>query len=131
MQPRGALFHEDSVLTAGIEMGWFFFGLWVLTALIVAAITSNMALRRGLPAVKWYFLGLLLHFIAIFLLWRQRPAGEVLLPAGWAKVPATAPPVHCAACGAEVHPAAQKCFRCGADLTPQIESEVRRAGSSK
>lgn len=130
LQPRGALFQEDSVLGSGIRVGWLVFGIWVLSSLATGAITSTLALQKGLPAVRWYFTGLIANFLGIVLVLCARPLRTVDLPPGLTKIPTTASPVRCSSCGGENHPSASACALCGARLTPDSTSDVDRLPST-
>lgn len=131
LQPKGALFQEESILGSAIHYGWFVFGLWVFLALIAAGLCANLAFRRGLPPGRWYFAGLAANFFGFFWMLRQKPRATVRLPPHLAKIPQTEPPVRCPKCGATNHPSAARCSSCGAAIQPKRESEVARIGAAK
>lgn len=132
LQPKSALFQENlearqGTAQSGISLGWFLFGLYVLTALIFGGLSSYSAVSRGLPAIPSFFLGLVLHVAGyLYVLTRPAAADRADIPKGFVKVPTTRTPTHCPECGAENHPSAKKCSGCGAGLQPTIESEVSK-----
>lgn len=84
----------------GMSDGYLLAGLLTLLGLIISGFLAHqLILRRSDPAA---------------------------VPPGLGKVPSTKMPVVCAACGGGNHPAARQCSFCGAQLTPSVESEVRR-----
>jgi hypothetical protein len=125
-QPRAALFHEDAVPRRQESWIWFLVGLWVTTAALAAGAAGHAAVVRGIASWRGFLAGLMFH--APGYLWvrsfPELPAGAI--PDGLAKVPATSVPSHCAACGWEVHPSADRCAHCRSTLTPPERSEARR-----
>lgn len=110
---------------------WMYGGLYVLLGLVFAALCAHRALHTGHSPWGWFGLGLVFNAVAYILL-LTRPQREVQAPAGvpsgLGKIAATHAPQRCPTCGALNHPSATKCLRCGASLSPTVESEVRRAG---
>ena len=110
---------------------WIYGGLYVLLGLVFAALCAHRALHTGYSPWGWFGLGLVFNAVAYILL-LTRPQREVQAPAGvpsgLGKIAATHAPQRCPKCGAPNHPSAGKCLRCGASLSPRVESEVRRAG---
>ncbi len=127
LQPRGALFQEETVTNVSRRWGWFIFGVWVFVALLCAAIGAGLSLRKGYPPVKGFFIGLIGSLFGVAWMAARPARTNVRLPPHLAKLPTTAAPLACPSCGALNHPAAKKCPTCGAGLTPQITSEVERA----
>lgn len=132
LQPKSALFQEnleakEGTAQSGIELGWFLFGVYVLTALIFGGLSSYSAVSKGLPAIPNFFLGLVLHVAGfLYVLTRPAAADSGNIPTGFVKVPTTRTPTNCSECGAENHPSAKKCSACGVELQPTTESEVSR-----
>ncbi len=128
LQPKGALYQEDAVQgqERPIRYGWFIFGVWVAVALFSAALSANVALRKGLPAIKGFFIGLIGSLIGLVYLLIQPAKETIELPPNLAKIPNTAAPNICPGCGNQNHPSASKCSNCGYELSPSIESEVSR-----
>jgi hypothetical protein len=132
MQPKGALFQEDlsapaGAAQAGITWGWFLLGLYILTALLCGGFSGYSAISKGLSAIPFFFLGFFLSvFGLIYTLTRPKLSVSGEVPSGLVKVPATATPMACQACGNTNHPAARRCARCGGTLDPRLESEVSR-----
>jgi hypothetical protein len=131
-QPKGALFQEELSAPAGaalggISLGWFLFGVYVLTALVFGGISGYAAVSKGLKPIPHFFIGFFLSvFGYLYILTRPAVAKKGEIPAGLVKVPATNAPVSCPACGYTNHPSAKRCFDCGGKLEPTMESEVAR-----
>jgi hypothetical protein len=132
-QPKGALFQEElsapaGAALAGINTGWFLFGLYVLVALVFSGLSGYTAVAKGLPPIPYFFIGFFLSALGyLYVLTRPAAAKKGEIPAGLVKVPATNSPVPCATCGYNNHPSAKQCAGCGGKLQPLIESEVVRA----
>ena len=127
LQPRTALFDENAVAQKSMQFGWLFFGVWVTIALICGAISAGIALRKGLPPVKWFFVGLIGSVFGLIFAAIQPAKEKVELPEKLAKISTTPAPQPCPNCGEYNHPTAKKCANCGKTLTPATESEVHRA----
>lgn len=132
LQPKSALFQENlearkGTAQSGISLGWFWFGIYVLTALIFAGLSSYSAVSKGLPAIPNFFIGLLLHVIGyVYVKTRSAAADKGEIPRGFVKVPTTRTPTVCPKCGAGNHPSAKKCSGCGAEIQPTVSSEVSK-----
>ena len=132
-RPKGALFQEEmsappGTVQAGISQGWFLFGLLVLSALVFGGLSGYRALSKDLSPLAPFFIGFFLNLPG-FLYVISRPAGQdhMKVPKGLVKVPDTAAPVPCPACGEVNHPTARQCPGCGETLRPSEQSEVARA----
>jgi hypothetical protein len=114
-----------------VSRAWIYGGLYVLLGLAFAAVCAHRALHTGYSPWAWFGLGFVLNVVAYILL-LTRPKREVYAPAGvplgLGKIAATHAPQRCPKCGAFNHPSAIHCLRCGASLSPEVESEVRRIG---
>lgn len=130
LQPRAALFDEAQVRERPMASGWLAIGLYVLIGLVCGALTAYLAVARERPPLPWFFAGLLVNVVApaALLTLPRGAAGDLPagIPAGLAKVPTTRAPAPCPACGSLNHPAADRCSRCGAALTPTAEAETAR-----
>lgn len=126
MQARAALFDEAAMETPAMRTGWLAFGLYVLVGLVFGAACAYLALERGLAAWPWFFGGLLFNVLALatLLIGKARVAAA---PPGLVKIPTTASPRPCRACGNTNHPSASACSGCGATLEPTLEPETARA----
>lgn len=132
LQPKSVLFQENmaAIGTAqgGISSGWFFFGSYILIALVFSGLSGYAAVSKGLPPVPHYFIGFFFSvFGYIFVLTRSALTRKGEIPEGLVKVPTTHAPVPCEKCGNTNHPSAKKCSGCGAELEPQMQSEVGRS----
>ncbi|MCH6560164.1 zinc finger Ran-binding domain-containing family 2 protein [candidate division KSB1 bacterium] len=131
LQPKSALFQENMEATGtaqgGISSGWFLFGSYILIALIFSGLSGSAAISKGLPPITHYFIGFFFSvFGYIYVLTRPVLTSEGEIPEGFVKVPTTHAPVLCEKCGNTNHPSAKKCSGCGAQLEPQMQSEVER-----
>jgi hypothetical protein len=131
LQPRGAFIGQSA--PAELSLAWFYFGLYFLVGLLFAAVCAHRALHAGYNPISWFFIGL--AFTAFgYLYVLTRPKREVEAPAGiprgLRKISSTYAPQACPKCGTENHPSAAQCSGCKAALSPQLTSEVARAGLS-
>lgn len=135
LEAHSALFDESAAEGPPMRTGWLWFGLYVLGGLVSAALCGYLALGRGLPALPWFAAGLLVNVLAVAALLTSRRRDTSALPAGvppgLSKIPTTRSPVRCASCGGANHPSARRCGACGGDLSPEIESEAKRALSAE
>lgn len=131
-QPRGALFQEEfntevGVSLGGVSTGWFIFGLYILVALIFSGLSSYAAVSKGLPPIRYFFIGFVFNVLGyLYVLTRPTAAKNGEIPQGLVKVPTTSAPVACPNCGYGNHPSAQVCSECGTKLQPAMQSEVAR-----
>ncbi len=128
LQPQGALFHEDSISRKTLRWGWFIAGAWITLSILSAGISCWIAQCKGLPAQRWFYLGLVLNLLSFPIVLTRRAVARVQLPRHLTKQPSTPLPVPCPECGQENHPAAGECSGCGKPLEPKVTSEVSRAG---
>jgi len=132
LQPKSALFQENmeamGTAQGGVSSGWFLFGSYILMALIFSGLSGNAAISKGLPPIPHYFIGFFFSvFGYIYVLARPALTGKGEIPQGFVKVPTTHAPMVCEKCGNTNHPSAKKCSSCGAQLEPQMQSEVGRS----
>jgi len=133
-QAKSALFQEDfqappGAAQAGVSLGWFLAGLYVLSALIFGGLSGVAAVAKGLPPISSFLAGFCLSVFGYLdvLTRTSRPeSGEV--PAGLVKVPVTQSPLACPQCGNTNHPAAASCAVCHVSLSPQGQSDLSRVG---
>lgn len=126
LQPNVALYSKEAAQALHVGYGWFIFGVWVAFALIVAAICANIALRKGLPAYKWFFVGLITNVFGLFIITFKSATGKIDLPRGYKKIEITESPVACSKCGSYNHPSAKKCNSCGNIMIAITDSELDR-----
>jgi len=129
MQPRGALFQEDAGSNSGTSLGgvgwgWFLFGVYILSGLIFSGLSGNAAVRRGLPARPYFFIGFLLPLLGYLFVLTRRSVLQGDLPHGLTKIPETSQPIACPACGFTNHPTARTCLGCKNPLSPTRVSEA-------
>ena len=130
-QAKGALFQEDfqapsGAARAGVSLGWFLGGLYVLSALIFGGLSGTKAVAKGLPPIPSFFAGLGLSIFGyLYVLTRPSQTATPTAPAGLVKVPLTQSPLTCPACGNTNHPAAGSCAACHISLSPQGQSDRR------
>ena len=129
LQPKGALFQESAVLKKTLRSGWFIFGSWVVLSLVIAALSCQLALKKGYNPLQWFFIGLFFNLFGYLWFLFQKRQTDQKAPEVWTKIPLTLSPRYCSRCGTSNHPAAEKCIRCHLELSPDFESEVKRADS--
>ncbi|HEU0007192.1 MAG TPA: hypothetical protein VFS12_14505 [Terriglobia bacterium] len=133
-QAKGALFQEDfqappGAVQAGVSLGWFLAGLYVLSALIFGGLSGVAAVAKGLPPISSFCFGLGLSvFGYLYVLTTPSRTASPGVPAGLVKVPVTQSPLACPQCGNTNHPAAPSCAACHVSLSPQGQSDLSRAG---
>lgn len=133
LRPRGAFLGAE-VAQPGLASSWFLFGLYVLTGLIFGALCAHYALHAGLSPMAWFSGGLAFNvfgFVALLTRPRRAIAAPGGVPSGLGKIAATHAPASCLKCGAAFHPSAARCPDCGAELSPNIVSEVALALGAK
>ena len=132
LQPKSALFQENmdapaGVAQGGVSMGWFWFGVYVLVGLIFGGMTAYTAVAKGLSAVPHFFIGFFLPVIGFaYVMSRPSSVKKGEIPDGLVKVPTTSAPEQCPKCNYTNHPSATACAGCGAELQPEIASEVSK-----
>jgi DNA-directed RNA polymerase subunit RPC12/RpoP len=133
-EPRGALFQADSKYLnpefqrwKGLALGWLFAGVGIFLALVSGGLASAWAVQRHSPVLLAFFCGAVLPGLGILLV-KLLPINAAESQVRGMRIPQTRSPVKCPHCGAVVHPAAQKCLKCGRTLAGRIESEVEKAG---
>ena len=131
IEPRSALFQEDSNPRRQLSNFYLFGGLYVLAGLLCGGLASYLAVEKGLPGWPAFALGLAFNLIGLAILW-AKPKQDMPFPSkGLTKIPTTRAEFICEACGHANHPSATSCNGCSAKLTPQAPSEVSLAGLRK
>jgi len=126
LQANVALYDEGRFDKYQISYVWFLVGLWILFALISAAICSNLALKKSKNFNKWFYVGLISNlFGLIYLLFLSKDQFSEL-PKKLGKLSQTEAPVKCNGCNQYNHPKAIECMNCGIVLYPDGESEINR-----
>ncbi|MHC5062560.1 MAG: hypothetical protein ACYTG5_01140 [Planctomycetota bacterium] len=131
LQARSALFDE---VGTDVSLGsWpFWIGIYCLIGLLFSAICGYLAVTAGMPAVPWFFAGLIGNVAALFVLMAAKNRQEATAaPPGLAKVPNTASPLSCPQCASLNHPHASACSGCGAELSPATASEASLVGRER
>jgi hypothetical protein len=128
IEPRAALFQEDSNSKARLSDVYFAVGFYVLLGLVCGGLASYVAVQKGLPGGKAFALGLAANVIGLVYVW-TRPSREMpFTSAGLTKIPSTRDEQPCPNCERSNHPSARTCIACGSALEPGAPSEVRLAG---
>jgi hypothetical protein len=130
LQARGVLFDENATAEREkpLMSGALWLGAYAVAGIVAAAITTSVALAKGLPALPWLLAGLFANVVGVALV-LSRPRGDLSrlpqgVPEGLAKIASTHAPAACAKCGRANHPSAAACAGCGAALAPGVRSEV-------
>ncbi|MFN0150800.1 MAG: hypothetical protein ACKVU1_08850 [bacterium] len=123
------LFDDDYEERSPLSPPVFWIAVYVLSGIVSAGVLGHVAVARGKPRFAWFLAGLAGSVAALVIL---LPRARGIAPAvrGLGKIEATAAPAACGACGAYAHPSAARCPRCGAPLSPALESEAHRAGDA-
>jgi hypothetical protein len=128
LRPAGNFLGVEPDARTALTTRWLALGLYVLLGLVFAALSVNQAINSGQRPVPWFFAGFFLNIFAWTVLVARHRRIRSLAPRGLAKVPQTAAPLACPACGRLNHPGASKCLDCGAKLEPAMVSEAAQAG---
>ncbi len=123
LEAHSGLFDEDTRRGGQIDRGWALFGLWVVLALVSAALCGYLAIGRGLAPLPWFFAGLAGSVAALVVIFFV-PRGSAAVPVGLAKLQLTPQPRPCPHCRATNHPTAAACSRCGGALAAAGRSEL-------
>jgi hypothetical protein len=130
LKPRGGLFGGETAPRVPATDLWLFLGMYVVLGLVFSAVCAHRALNSGRRPVRWFFAGLFFN-AAGYLALLTRAAAPVVPSryAGMTKIPSTAEPEPCPACGEANHPTAARCQSCGGALRPAGLSEVAKTRS--
>lgn len=110
-RPEGMLFSGEK--NSGMTSPWFWAGLFVLTGLVFGGFCAHTAMGKGYSPSQWFALGFFFSVAAQLALLSKPSLRDAPAPSGLAKIPATASPILCRACGSANHPTARNCIRCG------------------
>jgi hypothetical protein len=107
IEPRSALFQEDSIPQRLTGKMTFWLGYFILLGLVCGGMSAYLAVQKGLSGFNYFLAGFLLNFIGILLVALKR--GEVMRfhADGLVKIPVTHAEVVCPQCGHHLHPAAK------------------------
>ena len=128
IEPRAALFQEDSNPKRQLASGYFLAGLYVLAGLACGGLASYLAIQKGLAGWPAFGLGLAFNFVGLVLVATRQGRAMPFTSKGLTKIPSTRDEISCPACGHSNHPSAERCSACSTALQPQSPSEVRLAG---
>ncbi|PYV19764.1 MAG: hypothetical protein DMG21_00510 [Acidobacteria bacterium] len=128
LRPAGTFLGVEPDAETALTARWLFVGFYILLGLVFSALSVNAALNAGMRPAPWFFAGLFFNVLAWAVLLARRQGNVSAAPKGLAKIPDTAAPLPCPACGHSNHPAARACLGCGAELRPATVSEASRAG---
>jgi hypothetical protein len=122
-RPEGMVFSARQ--SGSLNSGYLWLGMYVLVGLLFGGACAHVAMSKGLPSWRWFFLGFFFSVPACLAVAGKKPAADAPeVPDGLGKIPATRAPAACPECGAGNHPAAHRCLGCGAVLQPSVSSEV-------
>jgi hypothetical protein len=124
MQAKVALYDERAIISDQINPDWFLFGLWIVIALICAAICANIAMRKGLNSQSWFYYGFVFNLFGLIYLTTLVNKSTHILPKRLGKINLTDAPLKCNACDQYNHPSANECSYCGNGLQSISESEL-------
>ncbi len=128
IEPRAALFASPRPDRTSYGPFFLYFGILIVVDLFFGAMTSYVAIQKGLDGQKWFCGGFILNVLG-FALVLTRGSKEMLFRSeGVRKTPATYEPGAGPKCGNLNHPSANRCSRCGQALEAGVESDVARAG---
>ena len=127
IEPRAALYSTPRVDRPSYSPWVLYISLFVVAGLVSGAVTSYVAVQKGLGGRNWFLLGLLLNGVAVVMVFFCRGREMLFQTRGLCKTPQTHAPVVCQHCSKANHPSAVRCSGCGKDLDPKVQSDVERA----
>lgn len=127
IEPRAALVSAPRTDQPSYSTSVLFLSLLVVAGLVSGAITSYVAVQKGLSGFNWFVLGFALNVIAVVMVFFCRGREMLFQTKGLCKTPRTHAPVVCPHCGISNHPSAARCSGCGTVLDPKVQSDVARA----
>jgi hypothetical protein len=127
IEPRAALYSAPRIDRPTYSPWVLFISLFVVAGLLSGAVTSYVAVQKGLSGLNWFVLGFALNVIAVVIVFFCRGREMLFRAEGLCKAPQTHEPLVCPHCGSSNHPAASRCSRCGTAMDPKVQSEVVRA----
>ena len=131
IEPRAALFQEDSNQKDPLTKSFFWLGYYVLLGLVFGGLASYLAVQRGSNPWSGFLLGFFLNVVG-FILVRLKPKRKIpFYSEGLTKVPTTRSEIICPKCGHSNHPSAKKCIECDQKMKSPIRSEVQSVGLAK
>ncbi len=124
IEPRSALFQEDSQTEFNLSKLFFWIGYYIFIGLIFGGSSAYIAVQKGITPWSAFILGFLLNIIG-FIIIVLKPEGDRLFHSrGLAKVPVTHNETICKSCDHSNHPSAEKCSHCETSLVSSVTSEV-------
>jgi YHS domain-containing protein len=128
IEPRAALLSAPRTDQPSYSPRVLYVSLLVVIGLVSGAVTSYVAVQKGLSGMTWFALGFVLNVFGIVMVLFCRGRETLFRTAGLCKTPQTFTPTPCPHCGKTNHPSAARCSGCGTTLSPAVESDVARAG---
>ncbi len=124
IEPRAALFQEDSQTKYNLSKLFFWIGLYIFIGLVFGGLSAYIAVQKGLTAWSAFLIGLALNILGLIFI-VKKPKNETLFHSdGLSKVPVTHSESICRSCGHSNHPSAKKCNNCDNQLASSVTSEV-------
>ena len=128
IEPRAALYSTPRVDRPSYGPWVLYISLFVVAGLVSGAVTSYVAVQKGLGGRNWFLLGLALNVVAIVMVFLCRGREMLFQTKGLCKTPQTHAPLVCPNCGNSNHPSAVRCNGCDTAMDPKVQSEVVLAG---
>lgn len=126
IEPRSALFQAQDPSNPRYGTGFLYAGIVVVLGFVFGGLVSYIAVQKGHPGHYWFAAGFFLNVVGIAWIASKPSLAGALGSPGLTKIPQTHPPRSCGQCGAQHHPSARRCLRCGQSLEPSYESEAQR-----
>jgi YHS domain-containing protein len=126
IEPRAALYSAPRTDGPSYSPWVLYISLFVVLGLASGAVTSYVAVQKGLSGRNWFVLGLALNVMAIIMVFSCRGREMLFQKKGLCKTPQTHEPIVCANCGSYNHPSSSRCSGCNKAMDPAVQSEVAR-----
>jgi YHS domain-containing protein len=127
IEPRAALYSTPRIDRPSYSPLVLYISLFVVVGLASGAVTSYVAVQKGLGGSNWFLLGLALNVVAVVMVFFCRGREMLFQTKGLCKTPQTHAPLVCPNCGNSNHPSAVRCSGCDEAMDPKVQSEVARA----
>ena len=131
IEPRAALFQDDSNPKDPLAKLFFWFGYYVLFGLVFGGATSYLAIQKGCNPWSSFLFGFLLNILGFVVVFMKPKQKMQFSSEGLTKVPKTRNEIFCSKCGHSNHPSAKNCNECGQKTKGSIRSEVQAVGLRK
>jgi YHS domain-containing protein len=106
IEPRAGLVSAPRTDRPSYSPWVLYVSLLIVAGLVSGAVTSYVAVQKGLGGLTWFALGFVLNVVAIVMVFFCRRRETLFQTKGLCKTPQTHAPIPCPSCGNANHPSA-------------------------